>query len=457
MRLAINSHRPNILKNFLVRRPQVCAAFVAVILAATVVANGEESFPYTGFVARDRTPLLSGPGDDHYATDELKRGTEVEVYRRAEGGWLAIRPPQSSFSWVSQRDVKLTGQTDVAEVIGSAAVSWIGSNVLEVSDHRWLVKLDRGESVTLLGKERRRMLTAGKSDVFYKITPPSGEFRWLHEDDLVKEKAEVAAIQDPDVELADFRVALRGTPRAAPSTESQATATQPEQKSEPKKDAFTSREKQSGTTRESVGELALIPKRSSTPSPAKTETKSTISLNGDLESKLRELDAQLSLVASQPAESWNFTALRASAEQLSESGSSTLDRARVQLYLDKLAEFEGLKSRHALMAPKPKPTGPAPKLSANGEKSLQGSSLDPRFDGTGWLLPVHSTKKASPPYALLDKEGNILQFVSPAPGLNLNRYLRKEIGVFGQKDQTTTLDKPHLTAHRIVELDRHRK
>jgi hypothetical protein len=58
---------------------------------------------------------------------------------------------------------------------------------------------------------------------------------------------------------------------------------------------------------------------------------------------------------------------------------------------------------------------------------------------------------------LLDKDGNILQFVSPAPGLNLNRYLRKEIGVFGQKDQPPTLDKPHLTAHRIVELDRHRK
>ena len=83
--------------------------------------------------------------------------------------------------------------------------------------------------------------------------------------------------------------------------------------------------------------------------------------------------------------------------------------------------------------------------------------MSPRFDGTGWLLPVHSTKKSAPPYALLDKDGNILQFVSPAPGLNLNRYLRKEVGIFGQKEQSTTADKAHLTAQRVVELDRHRK
>jgi hypothetical protein len=83
--------------------------------------------------------------------------------------------------------------------------------------------------------------------------------------------------------------------------------------------------------------------------------------------------------------------------------------------------------------------------------------MDTRFDGTGWLLPVHSTKRNAPPYALLDDDGNILQFVSPAPGLNLNRYLKKEVGIIGQKQSGGTLDKPHLTAHRIVERDRHRQ
>jgi hypothetical protein len=387
------------------------------------------------------------------------------VHRRADGGWLAVRPPKTSISWLSQRDLKLTDNPEVAEVVGTAAVSWIGSNVGNPGDHRWLVKLDLGESVNVLGKERRRLLTVGKSDVYYKIAPPSGEFRWVHEDDVLLEKSELVSIQDPAVQLADFKVSLRGAPRsqpAAPATSSAADdpPSRFEEKADSKKDGFSSRDKTSAA-RESAGPLALIPKRAGKTTSAKTfSTKADANnnkLDGDLDSQLRELDAQLSLMAAQPAESWNFTALRASAEQLSSSGQSTLDRARVQLYLDKLSEFEGLKSRHALVAPKPAVTGPAPKLSAGSDASAKGNSLDPRFDGTGWLLPVHSSKKVSPPYALLDKDGNILQFVSPAPGLNLNRYLRKEIGVFGQKDQPTTLDKPHLTAHRIVELDRHRQ
>lgn len=446
MRLAITSQWNVVRFNGSPRK--FWASFAVLLFAAIIPARAEEAFPFKAFVANDRTQLRSGPGDDHYSTDELAQGAEVEVYRRAEGGWLAIRPPQSSFSWLAQRDVKGTAQLDVGEVVGTAAVSWIGSNVDDGVDHRWLLKLDRGETVRILGKERRRMLAEGKTDVFYKISPPSGEFRWLHEDDVVREKSDTATISDPDVTLADFRVALKGTPRPEPAS----NATKVSTSTESKKDGFFSRDRK-GSHRESIGEVALIPKRESASSSTTTATKSDLTLNSDLESRLRDLEVQLALVASQPANSWNFASLRSSAEQLAASGSSTLDRARVQLYLDKLAEFEDLKARHALMDPNTVPERPAARRSFTSDNS----GVDPRFDGTGWLLPVHSSKKAAPPYALLDKDGNVLQFVSPAPGLNLNRYLRKEIGVFGQKDQGTTLDKPHLTAHRIVELDRHRK
>jgi hypothetical protein len=84
------------------------------------------------------------------------------------------------------------------------------------------------------------------------------------------------------------------------------------------------------------------------------------------------------------------------------------------------------------------------------------SGFDPRFDGRGWLVPAYSSQRIAPPYALLDGEGRILTFLSPAPGLNLNRYLRKEIGVFGQRSPGDYLEKPHLTASRVVDLERHR-
>lgn len=428
------------------------------IVLATTRGFAEESFPFTAFVAHDRTQARSGPGDDHYATDELSRGQKVEVYQRVEGGWLAIRPPATSFSWVSLRDLQIAEPAELAEVVGSTVVSWIGSNIADVADHRWLVKLDRDETVTVLGKERRRLVSAGKSDVFCKIAPPSGEFRWLHEDELVQEQRELAATKDPNVQLADFRVALQGTPRPEPKGDLSPKVI----KGDVRKDSFVARgkspetESASGRSLEPFRKLALIPKSSSTPAETKTDLQPKINLSGDLESQLRDLDVQLSLIVAQPAANWNFTALRSAADQLATRGSSTLERARVQIFLDKLSEFEGLKSRYALMAPKPPPVSRLPKLFPTSTKATPEPAIDPRFDGTGWLFPVHSSKKTSPPYALLDQAGNILQFVSPSPGLNLNRYLRKEIGIIGQKDQPPTLEKPHLTAHRIIELDRHR-
>jgi hypothetical protein len=71
-------------------------------------------------------------------------------------------------------------------------------------------------------------------------------------------------------------------------------------------------------------------------------------------------------------------------------------------------------------------------------------------------MPVHSTKRAAPPFALANDDGIVLYYVTPAPGLNLHRYTRKEIGVIGQRSYIPALQTPHLSAHRVVLLDRRR-
>ena len=43
--------------------------------------------------------VVAGPGHRFYATDRLSRGTKVQIYREEPSGWLAIRPPEGSFSW----------------------------------------------------------------------------------------------------------------------------------------------------------------------------------------------------------------------------------------------------------------------------------------------------------------------------------------------------------------------
>jgi hypothetical protein len=164
-------------------------------------------------------------------------------------------------------------------------------------------------------------------------------------------------------------------------------------------------------------------------------------------------------MAAKPPGVWDLASLRDEARELLDRGSTTLQRARAQRLLERIKEFDGLQARCALLRrPATFAAEDASRASAGDPGSGAASPpADPRFDGSGWLLPVHSTRRAAPPYALLDSEGRILQFVSPAPGLNLHRYLRKEIGVYGQRSYIPSLDKPHVTAHRVVGLSRHRR
>ena len=64
-------------------------------------AGGDDDFPYKAYVkSRRPAKVYSGPGIDFYTTDQLDRGSEIEVYKHLDNQWAAIRPPAGSFSLV---------------------------------------------------------------------------------------------------------------------------------------------------------------------------------------------------------------------------------------------------------------------------------------------------------------------------------------------------------------------
>ncbi|MCO6453781.1 MAG: hypothetical protein J5I93_00560, partial [Pirellulaceae bacterium] len=79
------------------------------------------------------------------------------------------------------------------------------------------------------------------------------------------------------------------------------------------------------------------------------------------------------------------------------------------------------------------------------------------YDAHGVLVPVYSRTRRAPPYALVDEDGQVLKYVSPSPGLNLHRYLGKRVGVVGQRGYLPTLEARHVTAQRVIQLDRHQR
>jgi uncharacterized protein YgiM (DUF1202 family) len=79
-------------------------------LVLTAISVAAEESPYGAVVLEQGAEVRAGPGRRFYVTQELEPGTHVEVYRRDAGDWLAIRPPEGSFSWIPQAELEMQAQ-----------------------------------------------------------------------------------------------------------------------------------------------------------------------------------------------------------------------------------------------------------------------------------------------------------------------------------------------------------
>ena len=152
-------------------------ALLFVQFALVQAAEPGRTFPYRTYVTADDVYVRSGPGENYYPTEKLKTGDEVEVYRHDPGGWYAIRPLPNSFSWVAGRHLQL-GNNNVATVTEDRVAARVGSRFSDVRDVIQ-VRLHRGELVEVIDAKRDGPATGNPSNTWYKISPPSGEFRWV--------------------------------------------------------------------------------------------------------------------------------------------------------------------------------------------------------------------------------------------------------------------------------------
>jgi hypothetical protein len=172
---------------------------------------------------------------------------------------------------------------------------------------------------------------------------------------------------------------------------------------------------------------------------------------------LAQLEVDLTLMVSEDSSKWALKSLRQRAEALVEDGPSATDRGRARLLLDRIAEFE------ATLPPGPDepvalPTKLAGAAAAGGSEPVAAKpEFNVNYDAVGYLMPVVSSRPGLPPYQLTDRDGNTLQYVSAAPGVNLNRYVKKQVGLYGQRGYLETLKKQHIVAQRVVDLDRHQR
>ncbi|MGN6134615.1 MAG: hypothetical protein ACTHOU_08945 [Aureliella sp.] len=149
------------------------------------------------YVAVAEARVYAGPGEDYYPTSQLKLGESVEVYQRTDDGWLAIRPPKGSFSWLPAAQGLLLPGGRVVEVTDQGAVSWIGTALGTAKQYRWQVRLSRGEQLAVLGERTLQDEQSDQKTLWYKIAPPNGEYRWIEEHDTTLQTPMLAAGDEP--------------------------------------------------------------------------------------------------------------------------------------------------------------------------------------------------------------------------------------------------------------------
>jgi uncharacterized protein YgiM (DUF1202 family) len=129
------------------------------------------AMPFMAEITSDDTQIRSGAGTNYYDCGILKKGDKVKVVG-SRYSWMQIVPPAGSFAWISKQYVQVEPPgSSVGTVIGEGVRVYAGSNdVQPMHSTSLLVKLNKGDTVSLLGEEK---------DGYYKMSLPEGAYLWV--------------------------------------------------------------------------------------------------------------------------------------------------------------------------------------------------------------------------------------------------------------------------------------
>lgn len=152
-----------------------------------IIASASD--PQTIYVVEASAHARSGPSLTDYRTDPLSHGQQLTAYGETADGWMAVQPPPGSFDWITDDSMELQpgGQTGV--ITKEKTQAWIGTHLGRARKFGYQVLLAKDEVVTVLGKAQ--LEGEGGPQTWYKIVPPSGEFRFIHRDEIVHSSEEL--------------------------------------------------------------------------------------------------------------------------------------------------------------------------------------------------------------------------------------------------------------------------
>lgn len=187
----------------------------------------------------------------------------------------------------------------------------------------------------------------------------------------------------------------------------------------------------------------------------------------------------LSAIVARPMDQWSLIGPMNQAKNWIDNANDTIARGEARLLLDRIERFEGLRQRSMGVAGTMNSGSVTPGLSASApiayagfQRPVSGTDspvssqspsappLDqtrnpdgtPASDASGWLVEVFSQQPGQPEFALTDDAGGLIAYVVASPGMNLRRYLKQPVGIYGVKGYLPNLSARQITAERIVRV-----
>jgi hypothetical protein len=416
-------------------------AFACMLFAcAQVDRAAADSSPYQARVIVSGAAVHSGPGENFYPTDSLSQGDTVEVYREKPGGWLAIRPPAGSFSWVAGRDLILK-DGGLAEVVKDDVASRIGSRLNE-RHNAAQVRLKKGEAVEVLGEENF------SGEKWYKIAPPAGEFRWVHAS--VVERA--GPIQSPSATPASSTT----TPATGDSKSIQPSSTAPAASATGDSGAApllpnSKTSVAAGTATPNPTSSAASAMPAAPAAPAATGQTAANPADSDLSHELAAIEIRLSRMAAAPTNLWNTERLERDCAQLQARAKTPAERDAVRATQEKINQFGQIGRRASPTASYVAQASPQQITPLPGTVATSASGGP--YDAVGILRPVVSRRPGAPQFALVDERGQVVSFVTSMPDLNLQPYLGRRVGIVGNRGYIPEFQRSNVTAARVTPLN----
>jgi hypothetical protein len=157
-------------------------------------------------IVAPKVQAWSGPNQEkNYPTNQLKQSDQVTVKLNKSGqpivipdvnpghpGWLEIKPPRGSFSWIPQRFIQkqISGNTWVVAAEVPVGI-YVGSQVVQDEPKVEKVQLSKGTQVIVLDSPK-----PGKSGgYYYPIESPENEPRYIPADSINKAQVTVGSPQ----------------------------------------------------------------------------------------------------------------------------------------------------------------------------------------------------------------------------------------------------------------------